>query len=86
MIEKKPGYQYNIFDQAIAEKKEQFKSARSKIQKEIDSLESSVNKYDNGLGDAEDRRELNYLRRELEHLEENYKKDIAKLTVKSNSK
>ena len=78
--------QTDMFVQAIKDKTEQYERAREKIQKQIDDIERASNRYDSGLGDIEDRNELNYLHRELEHLESKYKKDIAALTVSQNSK
>lgn len=86
MAEKKPGYQFNIFEETVADKTAAYEKARKKIQAEIDSLEHSVNQYDNGLGDIEDRNELRYLHRQLEQLDEDFKREIAKLNVPQKSK
>ena len=65
--------------QAIEEKTALFEAASEKIQKEIDEIENSSEKDDNGLSSVEDRNEVLFLKSELRHLEENFYSEITKL-------
>lgn len=69
-------------DQQIAQKTKEFNTASAAIHAEIEMLENSMNKYDNGMGDAEDRNEINFLNNKLRLLEQNFKQEIAQLKSK----
>lgn len=87
MADKKPGYQYNIFDQiSDNDKQQKFQEALAKLEQEyakkiaskkrdIDDLRAS-DPYDR---DAETRKEIREEEMELRELEERHDKEIAAL-------
>ena len=66
-------------EQLIAQKTADFNAARAELEAQIRSIEKSASKYDSGLGDIEDRNEINGLRNEIRFLEQRYNQEIAKL-------
>jgi len=68
-----------FIQQAITEKTALFEVASEKIQKEIDSLETSLENHDSGLSSVEDRNELLFLKGELRHLEERFYDEVSRL-------
>lgn len=61
----------DMFEQASNDKMEKLIAAKAKIESEIRALESGMdNEYDNGIGNIEDRNELNALNNELRDIEQ----------------
>ncbi len=66
----------DMFEQASNDKMSKLIAAKAKIESEIRALESSMdNEYDNGIGNIEDRNELNALNNELRDI----KQEIAQI-------
>ena len=82
-INNNSGMEDMFVKQAIEEKTALFEAASEKLQKEIAALENSIEKDDSGLSSVEDRNELNYLKGELRHLEEDLYEEIAKLKAQN---
>lgn len=76
----------DMFEQAKREVIAKYNSDISSLQRQIDSLESCANKYDCGLGDIEDRNEINYLQHQIISLEKQRDAELAALTIQEKTK
>lgn len=82
MANKYTGMQDMFIQQEIDEKTQEFNEARKKLEDRIKDIESGTNEHDYGMGDVEDRNEINDLRNEIHYLEKNYNKEIEILKSK----
>ena len=71
----------DMFEQAKQDVIARYNAEIARKQQELYSLEASINKYDSGLGDIEDRQERNYIEREIRALEKQRDAEVAALSA-----
>jgi predicted nucleic acid-binding Zn-ribbon protein len=71
----------DMFEEAKRDVIERIDARIAELQLQISGLEHSNNQYDNGLGDIEDRNEINALNNEIRILEKERNEKIAELTI-----
>ena len=71
----------DMFEEAKRDVIERIDARIAELQLQISALEHSNNQYDNGLGDIEDRNEINALNNEIRILEKERNEKIAELTI-----